>query len=80
MNLELSLKTKNVRSFNLSETGLCSMRTKIKATMLEGDDILLLTNTQIGRNRRVIEKEFLLRGDNPYEIFTNSGARQHTGS
>ena len=40
--------------------------------MLEGDDILLLTNTQIGRNRRVIEKEFLIGGDNPYEIFTNS--------
>ena len=58
--LEISLKTQNVRSFNLSETGLCSMRTKIKATMLEGDDILLLTNTQIGRNRRVIEKEFLI--------------------
>ena len=60
MNLEISLKTQNVRSFNLSETGLCSMRTKIKATMLEVDDILLLTNTQIGRNRRIIEKEFLL--------------------
>ena len=74
MNLEISLKTQNLRSFNPSETGLCSMRTKIKATMLEGEDILLLTNTQIGRNRRVIEKEFLLGGDNPYEILTNSGA------
>ena len=55
------------------------MRTKIKATMLEGDDILLLTNTQIGRNRRVIEKEFLIGGDNPYEIFTNSGASDARG-
>ena len=55
------------------------MRTKIKATMLEGDDILLLTNTQIGRNRRVIEKEFLLGGDNPYEIFTNSGTSDARG-
>ena len=73
MNLEISLKTQTVRSFNLIEIGLGSMRTKIKATMLEGDDILLLTNTQICRNRRVIEKELLLRGDNPYEIFTNSG-------
>ena len=79
MNLEISLKTQNVRSFNLSETGLCSMRTKIKATMLEGDDILLLTNTQIGRNRRVIEKEFLIGGDNPYEIFTNSNASDDRG-
>ena len=31
------------------------MKTKIKAAMFEGDDILCLTNTQIGRNRRVIE-------------------------
>ena len=31
------------------------MRNKIKATMLEGDDILLLTNTQICRNQRIIE-------------------------
>ena len=79
MNLELSLKTQNVRSFNLSETGLCSMRTKIKATMLEGDDILLLTNTQIGRNRRLIEKEFLIGGENPYVIYTNSSASDARG-
>ena len=79
MNLELSLKTQNVRSFNLSENGLCSMRTKIKATMLEGDDILLLTNTQIGRNRRLIEKEFLIGGENPYVIYTNSSASDARG-
>jgi hypothetical protein len=77
--LEISLKTQSVRSFNLSETGLCSMRTKIKVTMPEGDNILLLTNTQIGRNRRVIEKEFLIGGDNPYKIFTNSGASDARG-
>ena len=47
--------------------------------MLEGDDILLLTNTQIGRNRRAIEKEFLIGGDNPYEIFTNSSASDARG-
>ena len=74
MNLELSLKPQNVRSFNFSENGLSSMKTKIKATMLEGDDILLLTNTQIGRNRRIIEKEFLIGGENPYVIYTNSSA------
>jgi hypothetical protein len=38
------------------------MITKIKATMLEGDNILCLTNTQIGRNQCIIEKEFLLGG------------------
>ena len=79
MNLEISLKTQNVRSFNLSENGLSSMKTKIKATMLEGDDILLLTNTQIGRNRRIIEKEFLIGGENPYEIYTNSSASDARG-
>ena len=79
MNLELSLKTQNVRSFNLSENGLSSMKTKIKATMLEGDDILLLTNTQIGRNRRIIEKEFLIGGENPYVIYTNSSASDARG-
>ena len=62
MNLEIAFKTQNVRSFNLSETGLISMKTKIKAAMLEGDNILCLTNTQIGRNRRIIENEFLLGG------------------
>jgi exonuclease III len=55
------------------------MRTKIKATMLEGDDILLLTNTQIGRNRRLIEKEFLIGGENPYVIYTNSSASDARG-
>ena len=74
MNLEISLKTQNVRSFNLSENGLCSMKTKIKATMLEGDEILLLTNTQIGRNRHIIEKEFLIGGEDPYEIYTRAQA------
>ena len=74
MNLELSSKTQNVRSFDLSETGLISMKTKMKAAMFEGDNILCLTNTQIGCNHRIIEKEFLLGGVSPYEIFTNSNA------
>ncbi len=47
--------------------------------MFEGDDILCLTNTQIGRNRRVIERLFLLGGATPYEIFTNSSASDSRG-
>ena len=47
MNLEISLKTQNVRSFNLSENGLYSMKKKVQAVMFEGDDILCLTNTQV---------------------------------
>ena len=62
MNFEISLKTQNVRSFDLSETGLSSMKTKIKATMFEGDNILCLKNTQIGRNRHIIEKDFFIGG------------------
>ena len=52
MNLELSLKTQNIRSFNLSETGLVSMRKKVKAAILEEDDVIMLTNVQIGTNRK----------------------------
>ena len=55
------------------------MKKKVQAVMFEGDDILLLTNTQIGRNRRVIEREFLLGGATPYEIFTNSTASDSKG-
>ena len=42
MNLELSLKTQNVRSFNMSENGLVSMRKKVKAALIEDDDIIML--------------------------------------
>ena len=38
-----------------------------------------LTNTQIGRNRRLIEKEFLIGGENPYVIYTNSSASDARG-
>ena len=39
LNLEISLKTQNVRSFNLSENGLYSMKKKVQAVMFEGDDM-----------------------------------------
>ena len=32
-----------------------------------------------GRNRQVIEEEFLFGGATPYEIFTNSGASDACG-
>ena len=41
------MKTQNVRSFNLSsQDGF--FKNKIKAVVLEQDDIILMTNTQIG--------------------------------
>ena len=79
MNLESFLNTQKVRSFNLSENVLSNMETKINKTILQGDDILLLTNTQIGRNRRLIEKEFLIGAENPYVIYTNSSASDARG-
>ena len=79
MNLELSLKTQNIRSFNMSENGLVSMRKKVKAAVLEDDDIIMLTNVQLGANRRAVEKEFLFGGKNPYEIYTNSTATDARG-
>ena len=46
MNLELSLKTQNVRSSNMSENGLVSMRKKVKAAMMEDDDVIMLTRNK----------------------------------
>ena len=79
MNLELSLKTQNVRSFNMSKNGLVSMRKKVKAAILEEDDVIMLTNVQLGTNKLVVEREFLFAGKNPYEIFTNSSANEARG-
>ena len=79
MNLDATFKTQNIRSFNLSETGLTSMRKKVKAALLEEDDIVMLTNVQIGHNRRTIEREFLFGGKCPYEIYTNSKSSDAKG-
>ena len=79
MNLELSLKTQNVRSFNMSENGLVSMRKKVKAAMMEDDDVIMLTNVQLGTNKLMVEREFLFGGKNPYEIYTNSKASDAMG-
>ena len=72
MNLELSLKTQNVRSFNMSENGLVSLRKKVRPALMEDDDVIMLTNVQLGTNKLAVEREFLFGGKNPYEIYTNS--------
>ena len=79
MNLELSLKTQNVRSFNMSENGLVSMRKKVKAAMMEDDDVIMLINVQHGTNKLAAEIEFLFGGKNPYKIYTNSKASDARG-
>ena len=68
MNINLSIKTQNVRSFNLSSQD-GSFKNKIKAVVLEQDDIILMTNTQTGDKRNMLDKEFNLEG---YEVIHNS--------
>ena len=50
-----------MRSFNLSSNdGFC--RNKVKAATLEQDNILLLTNIQVGNKSNMLTKEFNLEG------------------
>ena len=68
MNISLTLKTQNVRSFNLSSNDGFFMNT-VKSVTLEQDDIILLTNTQVGDKSNMLTKEFNLEG---YELLNNS--------
>ena len=61
MNISLTMKTQNVRSFNLSsQDGF--FKNKTKAVTLEQDDIILLTNTQVGDKSHMLMKEFNIEG------------------
>ena len=75
MNINLSIKTQNVRSFNLSSHD-GSFKNKIKAVVLEQDDIILMTNTQIGDKSNMLNKEFNLEG---YEVIHNSNHNNMKG-
>ena len=75
MNISLSIKTQNVRTFNLSsQDGF--FKNKIKAVVLEQDDIILMTNTQIGDKSNMLDKEFNLEG---YEVIHNSSHNNMKG-
>ena len=75
MNISLSIKTQNVRTFNLSsQDGF--FKNKIKAVVLEQDDIVLMTNTQIGDKNIMLDKEFNLEG---YEVIHNSSHNNMKG-
>ena len=69
MNISTSIKTQNTRSFNLSDRNNSRIDPKIDACTHEQDDIILLTNVQIGNNKQQIVQKFLKKG---YEIFINS--------
>ena len=76
MNLNFSCKTQNIRSFNFSSNIPNFYKRKVDALTLEQDDIILVSNTQIGRNRKILEDEFRFKG---YEIFTNSTSNAAKG-
>ena len=61
INISLTLKTQNMRSFNLSSND-GFFRNKVKAATLEQDNILLLTNIQVGNKSNMLTKEFNLEG------------------
>ena len=76
MNLNFSCKTQNIRSFNFSSNIPNFYKRKVDALTLEQDDIILVSNTQIGRNRKILEDEFRFKG---YEILTNSTSNAAKG-
>ena len=76
MNISLSIKTQNVRSFNLSDKNDYKTTAKIDACLAEVDDIILLSNVQIGNNLTKINKKFNSKG---YEIFSNSKSNTSAG-
>ena len=57
-----------MRSFNLSSND-GFFKNKVKAATLGQDDILLLTNTQVGNKSNILTKEFNLEG---YKLLNNS--------
>ena len=76
MNISTSIKCQNVRSFNLSDRNNSRIDPKIEACIYEQDDIILLTNVQIGSNKKRIVQKFLRKG---YEIFINSESNAAAG-
>ena len=46
---------------------------------MEDDDVIMLTNVQLGTNKMAVEKEYLFGGKSPYEIYTNSKASNARG-
>ena len=76
MNISTSIKCQNVRSFNLSDQNNNRIDPKIEACIYEQDDIILLTNVQIGTNKKRIVQKFLKKG---YEIFINSESNAAAG-
>jgi hypothetical protein len=78
MNLNSSFKIQNVRSLNLS-SGINITRKKIDAITHESDDVIFIINTQIGKHKKVVEKEFLTCKNGPYMTYFNSNSSRAAG-
>ena len=76
MNTSFSIKLQNVRSFNLSDKNKYKTLSKIEACLSESDDIILLSNVQIGSNSNKIINKFNEKG---YELVINSKCNKSAG-
>ena len=76
ININFSCKTQNIRNFNFSLNIRNYFKRKVDALTLEQDDIIMVSNTQIGRNRKILEDAFRFKG---YEILTNSTSNAAKG-
>ena len=78
MNLNATLKIQNVRSLNLS-LGIEITRKKIDAITHESDDVIFIINTQIGKNKAIVQREFLTCRNGPYMTYFNSDSSRAAG-
>ena len=78
MNINAYLKIQNVRSLNLS-LGIDITRKKIDALTHESDDIIFIINTQIGKNKSSVQREFLTCRNGPYMTYFNSDSSRAAG-
>jgi hypothetical protein len=78
MNLNTSFQIQNVRSLNLS-LGIDITREKIRALTHKSDDIIFIINTQVGKHKSTVEREFLTCKNRPYMTYFNSNSSRAAG-
>ena len=78
MNINCSFKQHNVRSLNLSQ-GIEKAWDKINALTHEGDDIIFIINCQIGKNKAMVQREFLTCKNGPYMTYFKSDSPRAAG-
>ena len=78
MNLNKNFKIQNVRSLNLSQ-GIDKTRTKINALTHESDDVIFIINSQIGKNKSLVQREFMNCKNGPYITYFYSESSRAAG-